>query len=65
MTKALVLIYLMGLAGCLWVSSSVADPDPQRRTTKQLVEGDQTFRGLATVWTSAFAFLCIVTLVRG
>jgi hypothetical protein len=65
MTKALVFIYLIGLAGCLWVSSGLSDPDPNRRTTKQLVEGDQTFRGLATVWSSGFAFLCVTILIRG
>jgi hypothetical protein len=65
MTKALVVIYLMGLAGCLWVSGHVTEDDPAARSTKQLVEGDQTFRGLAAMWTSGFAFMCIGILLRG
>jgi hypothetical protein len=65
MTTSLVFIYLVGLAGCLWVSIHMGQKDPDQRTTKELVEGDQTFRGLAAMWTSGFAVLCVSVLVRG
>jgi hypothetical protein len=65
MTKALVVIYLVGLIGCLLVSAMGTETDPEKRSTKELVEGDQTFRGLAAFWTSAFAFLCLEILLRG
>jgi hypothetical protein len=65
MTTSLVFIYLIGLAGCLWVSIHMGQKDTNERSTKELVEGDQTFRGLAVMWTSGFAFLCLSILVRG
>ncbi len=65
MTDALLFVYLAGLAGCLWVSAHMGPRDVTERSTKELVHGDQTFRGLATMWTSAFAFLCVSILVRG
>lgn len=65
MTDALLFVYLTGLAGCLWVSTHMGRRDVSERSTKELVHGDQTFRGLAAMWTSAFAFLCVSILVRG
>jgi hypothetical protein len=65
MTKALVAVYLIGLVGCLLVSGQASERPVGQRSTKELVEGDQTFRGLAALWTSAFAFLCLEILLRG
>jgi hypothetical protein len=64
-TNALLFVYLAGLTGCLWVSTHMGERDVSERSTKELVHGDQTFRGLAVMWTTAFGFLCISILLRG
>jgi hypothetical protein len=43
----------------------MGERDVSERSTKELVHGDQTFRGLAVMWTTAFGFLCISILLRG
>jgi hypothetical protein len=64
-TNALLFVYVAGLSGCLWVSAHMGQRDLSERSTKELVHGDQTFRGLATLWTAAFAFLWLSILLRG